>query len=342
LHYLTHMKYRNGYTQTPSYTYSKVNFFLAPFVQKDIILSVWIVTIVALLLPLTLLIELTTHWLLSFTKLSLCITSLVGLYLYCRARQSNLDTTQIHQIIMTSLCVLSTIHVACGFWELRHLSSYDICFILTLLFFVNKVFSYNGWWSNVISRVGDEGITYHNFFTPEEVAAITSELDQAFSVGTFPPRKSDPTFGSFTSLEWSLRPDYEPPTQNPNPPPPLLSAAIKRLTALVPEQQFDLAFIHRYGIGDSVPAHKDPHQQLGLIILSPFGNWKGGVLRDTPTKKVVLDKAGDIALMRCRIPGTDRPLHEVTPISQGVRYSLMISTLIIPRSCKNTEKVEWQ
>jgi hypothetical protein len=200
------------------------------------------------------------------------------------------------------------------------------------------------WWSHIITSLpkdGIDGISLPQFFTKEEVDGINQELKEQFETSPlFPPRKSDPKFGSFVSLEWSLRSDYKVPTTNRSPLPPQLASCIKRLCAFVPEQQWDLAFVHCYKEGEGVPRHKDPHQQLGIIILASFGEFEGGQLLDC-NKKIVMEKPGDVAIMRCRIPGFDRPWHEVTPVTTGTRYSLMISTLIIPDVCKATE-VEWQ
>jgi predicted 2-oxoglutarate/Fe(II)-dependent dioxygenase YbiX len=97
----------------------------------------------------------------------------------------------------------------------------------------------------------------------------------------------------------------------------------------------------RYTEGEGVPKHKDPHQQLGALILASFGDYEGGLLIDSK-EKCVMRKSGDVCIMRCRIPGSVRPLHEVTPVTKGVRYSLMITTLIIPKACQTQKEVEWQ
>jgi len=120
----------------------------------------------------------------------------------------------------------------------------------------------------------------------------------------------------------------------------VVSSIVTRLSAMIPEQQFDLAFVHKYEEGEGVPRHKDPHQQLGALILATFGDYEGGELVDS-VDNVCMKKAGDMCVMRCRIPGVDRPLHEVKPVSKGTRYSLMISTLIIADVCKPTQ-VQWQ
>jgi len=99
--------------------------------------------------------------------------------------------------------------------------------------------------------------------------------------------------------------------------------------------------VHKYNDGEGVPRHKDPHQQLGALILATFGEYDGGELVDS-MENVVMKKEGDVCVMRCRIPGSDRPLHEVKPVKKGVRYSLMISTLIIADVCKPVKEIEWQ
>jgi len=268
----------------------------------------------------------------------LCLLNLIAIFIYCKLREHNSCNINFLSKFMAAATLLQIITTLI----LENFYILPLTYLRISIFILSYiVFSYK-WWSNKITSLPKDhidGFAFPNYFTPEEVAKVNQELEEVFNTAAvFPPRKSDPTFGSFVSLEWSLRPNYEVPTRNPNPPPKFLYSLIKKLSNLVPEQQWDLAFVHKYGVGDGVPEHKDPHQQLGIIILAPFGDYEGGELLDCD-KRIVCKKAGDMGIMRCRIPGYDRPLHEVTKVTKGVRYSLMISTLIIPDTCKVTEKV---
>jgi hypothetical protein len=97
--------------------------------------------------------------------------------------------------------------------------------------------------------IESEAYEYPLFHSNNECEEIKKELDDFFSIEkcTFLPRKSDPTFGSFVSLEWSLRKDdYTVPTGNKTDVPPKLKILVDRLVSLVPEQRFDFAFVHKY------------------------------------------------------------------------------------------------
>jgi len=350
--YNSHWKTNTALTeQKANFLYSKVNYFWAPFFVWQCawkscglvlcLIYVWWITSASLfksdkfdLFSIRYIITVV-----NVLDYALCLLGMMAIFGYLRLREHNRNINSLFYSTLTG----EIIQASTVLW-LENMCITTLTYLrISIIVFSYLMFTHK-WWSHKITSLRKEhidGFSYLSYFTPEEVAHVNKELEEVFKTApAFPPRKSDPTFGSFVSLEWSLRSDYTVPTKNPNPPPKFLKSVIDRLCNLVPEQQWDIAFVHKYEVGDGVPEHKDPHQQLGIIILAPFGDYEGGELLDC-NKQIVCKKAGDMGIMRCRIPGHDRPLHEVTKVTKGVRYSLMISTLIIPDTCKVATTV-WQ
>jgi hypothetical protein len=105
-----------------------------------------------------------------------------------------------------------------------------------------------------------------------------------------------------------------------------------RMAALVPGQHFTTAFIQKYEVGQGVKPHRDPKSNLGYTVLGAFGEWEGA--------ETVLEKhrftlrSGDALVQRCYIKSRRRPLHRVSEVTKGIKYSLIINTISQSRKGK--------
>lgn len=98
------------------------------------------------------------------------------------------------------------------------------------------------------------------------------------------------------------------------------------LSLLVPEQKFNTLFVQKYEVGQQVLPHRDPKNNYGATIIAYFGIWTGG--ETTIEGEKIQPKHRDVVIQRCNYENLPRPLHEVSPIISGTKYSFILNTII--------------
>ena len=107
--------------------------------------------------------------------------------------------------------------------------------------------------------------------------------------------------------------------------PDALHGIISRMQALVPEQRFNRVFIQRYREGEFVRPHRDPINNVGVTIISVFGEFEGA--ETNIEGETFFLQNGDTLVLDCTIDGKQGPVHEVSPVLSGTRYALILNTI---------------
>ncbi len=105
---------------------------------------------------------------------------------------------------------------------------------------------------------------------------------------------------------------------------------IRKMEALVPDQRFNSVFFQTYTPGDSVNKHRDPKNNVGKTIIAIFGSFDGGyttIHDDDGTSFQFKLQDGDVLVLDCTIDGKQGPLHEVSEITSGCRYAIILNTI---------------
>ena len=106
---------------------------------------------------------------------------------------------------------------------------------------------------------------------------------------------------------------------------PLLRAQALRMSALVPEIDFNAVFLQRYRVGEYVAPHRDPANNLLCTLIGVFGRFEGATTIIGSTQFVL--KTGDVCMLPCTIDGVRGPTHQVTPVTAGTRWSLILNCI---------------
>ena len=99
----------------------------------------------------------------------------------------------------------------------------------------------------------------------------------------------------------------------------------RKLATLVRGQCFNTAFVQRYQKGCHVKPHRDPKDYRGFTVIGVFGAFEGA--------ETVIGKdrfklhSCDVLVQRCNHEGMPRPLHRVTPVTKGTRYTVILNTI---------------
>lgn len=101
---------------------------------------------------------------------------------------------------------------------------------------------------------------------------------------------------------------------------------VRGLASLVPEQRFNTAFVQRYHKGSVVKPHRDPKNNIGYTVIAPFGTWTGA--ESTYDGKTYEAKPGDVVVQECTIGGRQGLIHSVARVNSGIRYVLILNTII--------------
>lgn len=109
--------------------------------------------------------------------------------------------------------------------------------------------------------------------------------------------------------------------------PEALDDLAQRMTQIHPEQTFNAAFIQKYEQGAFVAAHRDPRSNTGHTLIAVFGDFDGGMTTIDGYAPFTLEE-GDILSLECTINGIQGPRHEVSEITRGTRYALILNTCI--------------
>jgi len=197
-----------------------------------------------------------------------------------------------------------------------------------ILAFFWKLFTFRWSTDKVIHNGG--WVSTQSFLDPTTTLSVVAELEEVFAAKNYPPNRPPRSFGSFESIEWSLRSEYLVPSGNKLPIPPKLNLLAKRLQKIAPEQMFDILSVHRMIENDFVVLHQDPPQQMGVVILTALGTFHGGELLGNDDQ-CIMKKSGDLAMMLSNVPGAQRTPHKVTPLTSGTRFSITLCTLILPK-----------
>eukprot|EP01126_Amoeba_proteus_P006446 TRINITY_DN12255_c0_g1_i2.p1 TRINITY_DN12255_c0_g1~~TRINITY_DN12255_c0_g1_i2.p1 ORF type:complete len:261 (-),score=33.25 TRINITY_DN12255_c0_g1_i2:430-1212(-) len=253
-------------------------------------------------------------------KFATGVTSGGGILLYCEKRTHNGSVEPIQQHIFNSLQLLYLTQLPFAFWKDSTWSLIFQClWSYAHIFSLQHLFQYR-WLSKQLTT--KDFIFFHNKLSPEDVTQTTRELDHAFSSSSDFPQTN---FGTFCSVEWSLRPDYTVPSGNKLPLPSGLAKVVDLLQNLVPEQQFNLVVVRKYETQQGIPMHKETLEMVGLMCLATFGDYKGGRLVFN-TGKMGTDSPGQVLVIRANLPGCSRPVYEEETVTGGTKYSLIIAT----------------
>lgn len=95
----------------------------------------------------------------------------------------------------------------------------------------------------------------------------------------------------------------------------------------VPDQDFNAAFIQRYDVGDFVAPHRDPRTNTGYTLILVLGQFEGAISTIEGYEPFQL-KQTDMLKLECTINGKQGPLHSVSPVTEGIRYALILNTII--------------
>ncbi len=154
--------------------------------------------------------------------------------------------------------------------------------------------------------------------------AIPSGLDlpPARSLDTLPFKPCPSWLGDFHSVKWGGGSRLPFPKQ--------LSQLVELLESKV-QQQFNTVFLRRYLPGEFVKRHRDPLNNVGYTVIGVLGEWEGATtsieLPDGCRESITLC-SGDIMTLPCTIEGQQGPFHSVSPVESGVRFALILNTVI--------------
>jgi hypothetical protein len=103
-----------------------------------------------------------------------------------------------------------------------------------------------------------------------------------------------------------------------------------RLESLVPEQEFNTAFLQKYEKGAVVSRHRDPRNNIGFTIIAIAGEFTGATTSVylPEGKKEFTLQAGDVCILPCTIDGKQGPPHEVSSVLTGTRNALILNTIL--------------
>jgi len=108
--------------------------------------------------------------------------------------------------------------------------------------------------------------------------------------------------------------------------PPGLHHLAKRMAALYPQEEFNAAFVQRYDLGAYVKAHKDPMNNLNRTLIAIFGDFEGA--ETTVGGEKFTARPGDLVELPCTVNGVRGPRHQVSPVTSGCRYALILNTIL--------------
>ena len=124
--------------------------------------------------------------------------------------------------------------------------------------------------------------------------------------------------------------------------PPEIRPIAERLMRLIPAQAWTTVFVQRYLTGQEVLPHRDPKNNTGYTVIAVFGDYDGAettlegsdVLPDGSLKfgsgadddRFRLER-GDVLILPCTINGVQGPKHAVSPVTRGIRYTLILNTI---------------
>jgi len=106
-----------------------------------------------------------------------------------------------------------------------------------------------------------------------------------------------------------------------------LRSITRKLESLVAPQRLTTATVHRYQVGSLVKPHRDPSNYRGYAVSVAFGKFKGGDIVFGKKTRVSLHP-GDAIVYRCSVNRLPRPLQRIEPVTEGVRYTLTLNTII--------------
>ena len=98
------------------------------------------------------------------------------------------------------------------------------------------------------------------------------------------------------------------------------------MEAQVRDQEFNTVFLQRYERGQYVRSHRDPTNNLGYTVIATFGQWEGGVTTVEGADPFRM-RPGDLVVLPCTIAGRRGPLHSVSRIEKGIRWTLILNTI---------------
>lgn len=158
-------------------------------------------------------------------------------------------------------------------------------------------------------------LIYKNFFSPEEIDAFLWHGPWVeWSISPKPLGKSyQHVYGQFKNRFHGRLPRD-------------LKIMADKMATLIPQQRFTTAFLRKYEKGQGANPHRDPKSFIGFTAVSVFGEWKGA---ETVIEKYRFTLApGDVLVQRCHVKGKRRPLHRLSPVTKGTRYSLIINSIV--------------
>ncbi len=100
-----------------------------------------------------------------------------------------------------------------------------------------------------------------------------------------------------------------------------------QLALLHPEQTFNTLFLQRYQLGQSVKRHRDPRNNVGHTLILALGEFEGATTSVQGETPFTL-KHGDVLRLPCTINGIQGPPHEVSAITSGERFALILNTIV--------------
>lgn len=108
-------------------------------------------------------------------------------------------------------------------------------------------------------------------------------------------------------------------------PPVELLIQARKLRGLVPGQKFNTIFLQKYIVGSKVLPHRDPKNNTGYTVIGVFGEFEGAKTK-VDAKEYQL-YSGDVMVLPCTIDGTQGPQHEVSAVTKGTRFALILNTI---------------
>ena len=106
---------------------------------------------------------------------------------------------------------------------------------------------------------------------------------------------------------------------------------VDRMMGVVPDQKFTTVFVQRYREGELVRPHRDPRDNVGYTLIAVLGDFEGAETKiygddDDGSTKIQL-RRGDLFRLPCTIGGVQGPKHEVSAVTRGTRYALILNTI---------------
>ncbi len=112
--------------------------------------------------------------------------------------------------------------------------------------------------------------------------------------------------------------------------PKKLEHIVQKMELLVPDQRFNTVFFQTYTAGDRVNVHRDPKNNVGKTVIAIFGSFDGGyttIHDDDGTSSDFKLYDGDVLVLDCTMYGKQGPRHEVSEITSGCRYAVILNTI---------------